>query len=103
MKFLDILIKIHGILIELHEINCDNITESLTAKDEAINKTTIKMFPLKPDLRANEKIKSLSLKIANLDCSPLFGRGRGFHYDDLELRRHNLQTTYPFTCCLQPF
>ena len=87
------LIKIHSFLIELHEINYDDISEHSIGKD----KSSLNLFPLKPDLRANPKIESVSLRIADLDCSPLFGRGRGFHYDDLELRRHNLQIIHPFS------
>ena len=44
--------------------------------------------------RGHSKIESLSLRIAALDCSPLFGRGRGFHYDDPELRRFTAATTF---------
>jgi hypothetical protein len=70
--------------------NCHNDKES---PNDANNKSNLNLFPLKPDLRANNKIESLCHKIASLNCAPLLGRSRGFHYDDLELRRHNLQNT----------
>ena len=90
MNCLDMLITINTFLLELHEIRrrgdyAGNKKESTTKEDIESN---LSLFPSKPDLRANADIESLSLKIAYLDCSPLFGRGRGFHYDDLELRRH---------------
>ena len=71
--------------------NCHNDDKEFP--NDANDKSNLNLFPLKPDLRANKKIESLCHKIAGLDCSPLLGRPRGFHYDDLELRRHNLQNT----------
>ena len=70
--------------------NCHIIKESPI---DANDKSNLNLFPLKPDLWGNNKIESLCHKIAGLDCSSLLGRARGFHYDDLELRRHNLQNT----------
>ena len=71
----------------------DNRHNDKESPIDANDKSNLNLFPLKPDLWANNKIERLCHKIAGLDCSPLLGRARGFHYDDLELRRHNLQNT----------
>ena len=54
----------------------------------------IKLFPSKPDLRGHPQVEKLSLRIAALDCSPLFGRGRGFHFDDPEMRKFTATITF---------
>ena len=94
MNCLEMLITINTFLLELHEIrrgdtagNGNELSTTSTTKEDIESK--LSLFPSKPDLRANAEIESLCLKIAYLDCSPLLGRGRGFHYDDLELRRYD--------------
>lgn len=78
------IITMNSFLLELNEI-------SETYDDGS---DSMKLFPSKPDLKCNDKIESLSLRIAGLDCSPLYGRGRGFHYEDAELRKFTAITTF---------
>lgn len=75
---------INSFLLELNETN--------ETDDDGSN--SMKLFPSNLDMKSNEKIESLSLRIAGLDCSPLYGRGRGFHYEDAELRKFTAVTTF---------
>ena len=45
------------------------------------------LFPPNPDPRSTPQIEKLSLRIAALDLAPLYGRGRGFHIGDPDIRR----------------
>ena len=69
---LDMLIKIHSFLIELHEINYDDISEHSIGKD----KSSLNLFPLKPDLRAiatnkqsSRNNKKRAVDVKQLECT----------------------------------
>ena len=48
---------------------------------------SLSLFPPKPDPRSAEQIEKLSLRIAAMDFAPFYGRGRGFHIGDPDIRR----------------
>ena len=69
---------INTFLLELHELASNQPVE---------DGQPLPLFPPAPDLRADPKVEQLSLRIAALDFTPLYGRGRGFHIEDPEIRR----------------
>ena len=53
------------------------------AKEES---EPLRLFPENPNIRSNLQVENLSLRMALFDSSPLYGRGRGFHIEDPDIR-----------------
>jgi len=86
IRTLDYMTTINEFLLEIHDMAS---SEPNRAPEEPL-----KLFPDDPDLRANSKIESLSLRISLMDCSQLYGRGRGFHIDDPDIRKFTGTITF---------
>jgi hypothetical protein len=52
-----------------------------------------RLFPVHPDPN-DPAVETLNVRIATLDCSPLYGRGRGFHISDLDIRSFTATITF---------
>ena len=83
------LITINEFLLDIHQIHSDRHCQESKPDTEPYS-----LFPDNPDLRSHPQIEQLSVKVAALDCSPLYGRGRSFHFDDPELRKFTAATTF---------
>ena len=76
-RCLDRMMTINSFLLEMHEMASNQPVE---------DGEPLPLFPPHPDLRKDPKVEKLSLRIAALDFAPLYGRGRGFHIDDPDIR-----------------
>ena len=84
IRRLDSMIAVNTFLLELHEIASNNVEDGKVPT----------LFPKNPNIRADSKVENLSLRIALLDCSQFYGKGRGFHIDDPDIRKFSLAVTF---------
>ena len=93
IRRLDSMITVNTFLLELHEI----------ASNHAKDGQTPRLFPKNPNIRADSKVENVSLRIALLDCSQFYGKGRGFHIDDPDIRKFSLAVTFGLVISLNIF
>ena len=93
IRRMDSMITVNTFLLELHEI----------ASNHAKDGQTPRLFPKNPNFRADSKVENVSLRIALLDCSQFYGKGRGFHIDDPDIRKFSLAVTFGLVISLNIF